>query len=131
MNSASAAPVVERIEALWSDASLKGDVDSILALYTEDALFFGSLPRLFVGRQGIREYFDSVPLSAARGITFFDRQVRILNDDAIATASYVYFDLELKGELVRWRFGISWTLINHRRDWKIASHHASPREIAK
>lgn len=124
----SAASVVERMEALWSGASLRDDVDSILALYTEDALFFGSLPRLFVGHQGIREYFGSVPLSAARGISFFDRQVRILNEAAIASAAYVDFDLALASGAARWRYGVSWTLIRRRGDWKIASHHASPRE---
>jgi len=126
----SATQVVERIETLWSTANLQGDIDAILALYAEDALFFGSLPHLFVGRRGIREYFQSVPLSAARGIAFFDRQVRVIHDDAIASATYVNFDLELPSGPARWRFGISWTLVAQRSSWLIASHHASPRELA-
>lgn len=126
----SASGVVERVEALWSGASLRTDVDSLLSLYTTDAMFFGSLPRLFIGHQGIREYFNSVPLSAARGIAFFDRQVRLLDDAIIASSSYVNFDLALANGPARWRFGISWTLIRQQGDWKIASHHASPRETS-
>lgn len=123
-----AGAVVEELEALWRQRSLANDIPGILALYAEDALFFGSLPAMFVGRQGVADYFASVPLDAAREIAFFGREVRPLGEHAIASASCVFFDLELEGRPVRWRFGISWTLVRQGNRWVIASHHASPRE---
>lgn len=128
MDVAAANSIVGRMESLWRDRHLSGDIEQILALYTPDALFFGSLPRMFIGIEGIREYLGGVPLSAARDVRFFNRHLRVLGNEAIASAAYVHFDLELESRPVRWRFGMSWTLIRCRDDWKIASHHASPRD---
>lgn len=128
MDIESATAIVERTERNWRECGLRNDVEGLLNLYAEDALFFGSLPHMFVGRLGIAEYFANVPLGAARSITFFGREVRMLGDDVIAASSYVFFDLELEDGPVRWRFGMSWTLERHQGAWKIASHHASPRE---
>jgi uncharacterized protein (TIGR02246 family) len=131
LNLSAATELAADIEKRWSDFSLAGDIDGLLPMFTEDVVFFGSLPQMFLGREGVRKYLSSVSMSAARAVTFFDRQVRVLTPDVFTTSSLVFFDLELEGKMVRWRFGITWTVIRREGDWKIALHHASPREEKK
>lgn len=131
LNVTTATELAADIEKRWSARSLAGDIDGLLPMFTEDSIFFGSLPQMFIGREGIRDYLTQANMSAARGVKFFNRQVRVLTPDVFTTSSFVFFDLELEGKPVRWRFGITWTVIRRDGDWKIALHHASPREEKK
>jgi uncharacterized protein (TIGR02246 family) len=45
----------------WSRHHARRDIDSLVDLYAEGALFFGSTPELQRGRDAIRAYFEHVP----------------------------------------------------------------------
>jgi len=116
------------IETRWSERTLASDVDGLLRLFTEDAVFLGSFPTMYIGHDGIRQYLSRVTLGGARTITFQNRRVQVLAQNVFTTTSYVLFDVEVDGKSVRLRYGISWAVVEKGEEWKIAQHHASPRE---
>jgi ketosteroid isomerase-like protein len=56
------------VERDWNAAAQHWDAERLVALYTDDALFYGGRPGHAVGGAKVREYFDSYvgTLAAAR-----------------------------------------------------------------
>jgi hypothetical protein len=60
-------PTVEALLEQWIDAFNRHDLDAHMQLYTQDALLFGSVDTLQVGRDAIRAYFGGrAPASGLR-----------------------------------------------------------------
>jgi uncharacterized protein (TIGR02246 family) len=121
--------VVAQIQRRWSDAFARADIDALASLYTNDALFFGSKPDLYVGRIGVRRYFETLA-KGYEAAAFADTSCIELARDLIAAAGFVRFTGERDGERFAILYRVSWTLIRTGDDWKIASHHASPKNSA-
>jgi ketosteroid isomerase-like protein len=121
--------VVARLQRRWSDAFARADIDALASLYTNDALFFGSMPDLYLQRSGVRRYFETLP-KGYEAAAFADSPCIELAPDLIASAGFVRFTGERDGERFSILYRMSWTLIRTGDDWKIASHHASPKNPA-
>jgi ketosteroid isomerase-like protein len=115
--------VVSGIIEKWSTAFGRLDADALSALYSKHAFFFGSNPRLYRGRDGVKAYFNGLPRWASPTVRFTDRATAQVNADLInfaATASFVVEEgappLSVK---------ITWVIVREDGGWKIASHHVS------
>jgi uncharacterized protein (TIGR02246 family) len=115
-------PTIEALLAAWIEAFNKHDLDAHAELYTEDALLFGSIPDLVIGRQAIRRYFSK------RGPSVHVRRypqphILHLSLDIAATAAHVDF---ADGDTLM-PYRVTWALIRQGGHWRIAQHHGSPR----
>lgn len=120
--------VVEAIAADWIRFGLVGDRVRLVDLYADDAIFFGSLPNMYTGRSGVAEYFEVAPLTALKTVRFDWQAVSFVTPSVINAGGLAYFGMELDGQPITWRFGISWMLVRSGARWLIAAHHASRRE---
>jgi len=115
-------PSVEAFLQSWMDAFNSHDLDRHMALYLEDAILFGSVDELQVGRPAIRSYF------AARPPTIRVRHypmplVRDVAPDVKITGGHVDFG---DGDAVM-PYRMTWVLVKRDGNWRIAQHHGSPR----
>lgn len=121
--------IAAAVERAWAQKLAAGAPDAMIALYAPDALFFGSKARLYVGRSEIREYFDVIPPNYVRDARFAERRVVWLKNDVILTSAYVTFVIFAGGAEQALVYRISFTLVETDDGWKIAQHHASPRDF--
>lgn len=115
------------LEAKWSDAFAKWDLDALAALYTKDALFFGTAPDLFVGQDGVKTYFSKLPKGVFKSAAFSDQHVIRLSAGVIVAAGSITFTREVNGQSSQLPFRITLTMVKQGKGWKIAAHHASPK----
>lgn len=113
---------VEAFHAAWIAAFNSHDLDRHMSLYMEDAVLFGSVDALQVGRQAIRAYFSRRPTDT-RVKTYPVPLVRFLGPDLAITAGHVDF---ANGEALS-PYRMTWVLVRHDGNWRIAQHHGSPR----
>lgn len=52
---------VSAIIEKWSAGFNKLDAEALASLYSKNALFFGSNPKLYRGRDGVAAYFKALP----------------------------------------------------------------------
>lgn len=121
--------IVEEVAARWARLGLAGEIDRLADLYSDDAIFFGSLPRMFHGHAGVAEYFQTVSLASLKSVRFAWQQAMFITPSVINAGGLVYFGMEVDGEPTDLRFGISWVLSNTAAGWKISAHHASLRKL--
>ena len=115
-------PIVGEIRDAWSAAFRVRDINALVNLYAEDALFFGSTAVLYRGCGGVRAYFATL----REDVTLEDfepAQVSLANADTIFAAGYWSF--RFGGALRPYR--LTWTIVRNGDKWLIAAHHASPR----
>ncbi len=115
-------PTIEALHAAWIEAFNARDLDRHAALYTQDAMLFGSKADLSAGRAAIRAYF------AARGpdvrVSHYPLpRIVQLSADTAATAAHVEFADGAKPMPYR----LTWMLVKQDGNWRIAQHHGSPR----
>ena len=115
-------PTIESLLEQWIAAFNAHDLDRHMALYTENAMLFGSVDELQDGRAAIRRYFGGrgPGVHVAR---YGTPLVRHLSDDVAVTAAHVDF---ADGETPM-PYRVSWTLVRRDGNWLIAQHHGSPR----
>lgn len=121
--------IVKELAADWARLGLAGEVTGLVDLYSENAIFFGSLPHMFFGHTGVAEYFRAISLTSLKAVEFAWQQARYIAPSVISAGGLVYFGMDVEGTPVSWRFGINWVLVKSEHGWKIAAHHASPREL--
>ena len=125
-SSLDAAPIFEKVQALWAEAFGRQDWASLAALYTDDAQLFGGKANLFTSREGVRRYFDALPSGAALTAKVGAQHVIQVAPDVVVSAGEVYFCRA--GALAEPRpHRITLVLANREGQWLIASHHASPK----
>ena len=115
-------PTIDSLIAEWTEAFNAHDLDRHMALYTPDAMLFGSVDELQDGREAIAAYFGNRP-PGVRVALYGPPLVRQISDDAAVTAAHVDF---ANGEEPM-PYRLSWTLIRQDGNWRIAQHHGSPR----
>jgi SnoaL-like protein len=67
--------IVAQIQRRWAAAFARADADALASLYIEGALFFGSMPDLYCGRSGVRQYFETLA-KGYEGAAFADTHGR-------------------------------------------------------
>ena len=112
--------------AKWTAIFVDDNPDSILTMYDDQAVFWGTLsPTLFVGKQALRDYFQ-MAFKALPGhkVTFGNQHIRVYKDIAIHSGDYTFWyvkDGETKSLPARYSF------VYQKRDgnWLIVDHHSS------
>jgi uncharacterized protein (TIGR02246 family) len=114
---------VSAIIEKWSAAFNRLDADALASLYSRNAFFFGSNPRLYRGNDGVKAYFKVLPRWASPTVRFTDRAIVQVNADLINFAATASFVVEEGAPplLVK----ITWVVVREDGIWKIASHHVS------
>lgn len=115
-------PTVETFLQSWIDAFNSHDLDRHMALYLEEAILFGSVDELQVGRPAIRAYFGGRP--AGMQVRRYPMPlVRDVAPDVRITAGHVDF---ADGDALA-PYRMTWVLVMRDGNWRIAQHHGSPR----
>jgi len=109
------------VRAQWEQAFNAGDVDKLVALYSKDALFYGSTAPLFKGLDGVRTYFLHLPpgLKAQMG----EQSVVAVEPNVLLSSGLVQFTTK-DGVVVPFRLTLA--LVKVGGQWLMAQHHASP-----
>jgi hypothetical protein len=99
---------------------MPGTGTKIVALYTKDALFYGSTAPLFKGQEGVRAYFSHLPpgLKAQMG----EQTVVAVQPDVLLSSGLVDF-ARPDGTVASFRLTLA--LVRAGNQWFIAQHHAS------
>jgi uncharacterized protein (TIGR02246 family) len=109
----------------WSAAFSQLDADALASLYSKNAFFYGSNPKLYRGNEGVAAYFNALPRWRSPSVQFTDLMTAPVGPDLInvaGTASFVVGEgaapLAVK---------LTWVIVREAGDWKIASHHVSSK----
>ena len=109
----------------WSAAFNQLDADALASLYSKNAFFYGSNPKLYRGNEGVAAYFNALPRWSSPVVQFTDVMTALVGPDLInvaGTASFVVSEgaapLSVK---------LTWAIVREEGDWKIASHHVSSK----
>ena len=119
----SAEHIVAGVMAKWTAAFSKLDADSLSSLYSRHALFFGSNPNLYRGRDGVAAYFRGLPRWQSKSVRFSEVVTEQVNVDLVnfaGTANFAFDDATLSVKM-------TWVIGREDFDWKIVSHHASSK----
>jgi ketosteroid isomerase-like protein len=84
------------VERDWNAAAQHWNSAGLVALYTEDALFYGGRPGHAVGHAKVREYFNSyLGTFAAARLALVDQELRKLGEGVYLAQGYAAFDFDL------------------------------------
>ena len=111
------------IIAKWSTAFAKLDPDAMSALYSKHALFYGSNPTLYRGRDGVKSYFTALPRWNSNSVRFTDIATSAAGADVVNMAGIANFSVDDTALAVK----ITWVIVREDGDWKIVSHHVSSK----
>lgn len=114
---------IARAAAHWAAIFVDDNPDSILALYDEGAVLWGTLsPTLLVGKPAVRGYFERA-FKALPGhkVAFGEQVIRVYGDVAINSGYYTFSyvkDGEARSIPARYSFvyrksGASWMIVDH------------------
>ncbi|MBX9650314.1 MAG: nuclear transport factor 2 family protein [Xanthobacteraceae bacterium] len=117
--------IVSGIMAKWADNFSRFDADAQASLYSKNALFFGSKPTLYRGRDGVASYFNGLQKWRSREVQFTDVVVVPAGDDVINVAGIANFVIDEGATNLSVK--ITWVIVREDGDWKIVSHHVSSR----
>src|SRR5260221_9983706 len=56
----------------WSAAFNQLDADALASLYSKNAFFYGSNPKLYRGNEGVAAYFNALPRRSSPSVQFTD-----------------------------------------------------------
>lgn len=116
--------IVSGIMTQWAAAFRTLDAKTLSSLYSLNALFFGSNPNLYRGRDRVAAYFNGLPLWPAPTVRFSDVVTSQASPDVISTAAAATFIVaEDRAPLI---VKLTWVIVRENDDWKIVSHHVSP-----
>lgn len=115
--------IVSAIIAKWCAGFAALDAIALSSLYSKNAFFFGSNPKLYRGRDGVAGYFNGLPRWRKPSAAFADVNAAQAGPDLINMAATISFDLA--GERDDLVVKMSWVIVREDGDWKIVNHHAS------
>jgi len=117
--------IASGIMAKWAAAFSRLDADALASLYSQHALFFGSNPKLYRGRDGVATYFKGLPRWRTSAVQFSDVVTEQAGPDLVNVAGTASFDAD-EGA-VKLSVKITWVIACEDGDWKIVSHHVSSK----
>ena len=119
----SAEDIASAVMAKWAAGFSKVDAEVLSSLYSKYALFFGSNPNLYRGRDGVAAYFRGLPRWASSSVKFSDVVAEQVNADLVSVAATANFAFDGGALSVK----ITWVIAREDFDWKIVSHHVSSK----
>jgi len=117
--------VVSDIIGRWTAGFRKLDSAALSSLYSKNAFFFGSNPRLYRGRDGAAAYFDGLPRWESTDVQFSDIAATSVNPDLVNMAGTASFFLGSAEPTLSVK--ITWVIAREDGDWKIVCHHVSSK----
>jgi uncharacterized protein (TIGR02246 family) len=117
--------IVSGIMKNWAASFTKLDAGALASLYSKNAFFFGSNPRLYRGHDGVQAYFEGLPRWSSPTVQFTDVNTINAAPDVINVAGIATFMVEAGAEPLTVK--ITWVIVREDGDWKIASHHVSSK----
>jgi uncharacterized protein (TIGR02246 family) len=117
--------IVSAIIEKWSAGFQRLDADALAALYSRQALFYGSNPTLYRGNEGVAAYFNALPRWRTPAVRFTDVTTEQVGPDLVNFAGTANFDLG--EEAAPLSVKITWVIVREDGDWKIISHHVSSK----
>jgi uncharacterized protein (TIGR02246 family) len=117
--------IVSGIMGGWAAAFTKLDARALASLYSKNAFFFGSNPKLYRGTDGVQAYFEGLPRWPSPTVQFSDVNTTHARPDVINFAGTATFMVEAGAEPLTVK--ITWVIVREDGDWKIASHHVSSK----
>jgi uncharacterized protein (TIGR02246 family) len=117
--------IVSGIIKRWSASFNKLDAKALASLYSKNAFFFGSNPTLYRGHEGVAAYFNALPRWSSPTVQFTDVRTAQVNPDLINFAGTASFLIDEGAPPLSVK--ISWVIAREDGNWKIASHHVSPK----
>jgi uncharacterized protein (TIGR02246 family) len=109
------------VRAQWELVYNSGDADKFSALYTKDALLFGSTAQLFTGTDGVRTYFSKLPPGIKTKMG--DQQAIAAGPNVLLSSGFADFILK-DGTVLPFR--LTFAIVKVDGQWLIAQHHGSP-----
>jgi ketosteroid isomerase-like protein len=116
--------IASDIMSRWANTFSQFDPEAQASLYSKHALFFGSNPTLYQGRDGVASYFKALPKWNSRAVRFTDVSTVQVNPELINFAATASFDVDGAPKLT---VKITWVIVREEGDWKIVSHHVSSK----
>src|SRR5215831_3636515 len=110
----------------WGQTLAQNDPDTLLPLYTDDAVLWGTLsPTPRADRAALRDYFVGA-FKALPGlkVTFGEQLIRVYGTSAVNTGYYM-FSYVKDGESKNWPARYSFTFVKNGDRWLIVDHHSS------
>lgn len=117
--------IVSAIIVKWCAGFAKLDAAALSSLYSKNAFFFGSNPKLYRGRDGAGDYFNGLPRWRQPRAVFSEVNAAQVGPDVINMGATITFDFV--GERHDLVVKMSWVIIREDGDWKIVNHHASAK----
>jgi len=117
--------IVSGIMGRWATAFTKLDASALALLYSGNAFFFGSNPKLYRGHDGVRAYFAGLPRWSSPTVQFTDVSTAQAAPDVINVAGTATFMVEASAEPLTVK--ITWVIVREDGEWKIVSHHVSSK----
>ena len=117
--------VVSATIAKWCAGFATLDAAALSSLYSRNAFFFGSNPKLYRGRDGVADYFNGLPRWRKPSAAVSEVRAAQAAPVIINMGATITFDLA--GERTEFVVKMSWVIIREDGDWKIVNHHASSR----
>jgi uncharacterized protein (TIGR02246 family) len=117
--------IVSGIMGRWATAFTKLDASALALLYSRDAFFFGSNPKLYRGNDGVQAYFSGLPRWSSPTVQFTDVSTAQAAPDVINVAGTATFMVEASAEPLTVK--ITWVIVREDGEWKIVSHHVSSK----
>jgi uncharacterized protein (TIGR02246 family) len=109
------------VRANWEQVYNSGDADKFVALYTKDAMLFGSTAQLFAGSEDVRTYFTKLP--AGIKVKMGDQQAIAAGPDVLLSSGFADFTFP-NGTVVPFRLTLAMVKVEGK--WLVAQHHGSP-----
>lgn len=116
---------VSAIIVKWCAGFAALDATALSSLYSNNAFFFGSNPKLYQGRGGVADYFNGLPRWRKPSAVFSEVNAAQAGPNLINMGATITFDLA--GERPDLVVKMSWVIIREDGDWKIVNHHASAK----
>ena len=125
----SAEPKQEALFVLeqWARAFSASDVDEIVQLYSDDAIFIGTSSKTVVtSRVGIRKYFEQALLNdRPRGASIVSYETMILSDTAVVVSGLDTVSGVRDGATYSKSGRVTFVVAKRGADWKIVHFHRS------
>jgi uncharacterized protein (TIGR02246 family) len=109
----------------WSAAFNQLDADALASLYSKNAFFYGSNPKLYRGNEGVAAYFNALPRWSSPTVQFTDVVIAPVGSDVVNVAGTASFDVGERDSTLSVK--LTWVIVREEGDWKIASHHVSSK----
>jgi len=117
----------KNVESAWNSAAANWDIDALSAIYVDEAMLFGGLPNLSVGKVVIREYFASyVGILKSVKMRMVDQTIVQANQDTYVAQGFVDFVFDLvDGNTINTTMRTTWVIVQRDNQAKLLAHHFS------